>query len=618
MFYYTPGERMTFDLGGIWHLEPNSSWVDAASGQVGVPTSGSHGNWRSIRMRPDAQGDVSVGDGPVASVRGAFIGGASFQPGRPDEFRTSFLKSTDPLVALKQSYSCREYGFRDAKKGTQDKPGDDPCAVFWGGPQVGSTMEVRYEHAKVNGVVFNNRTSLVVTFNDNATLADVPIPNAYRTICLGRPVASTSVSVTDLFRCWTFILNLRPRVAACNVLPVEDGDCGKKTAFPAGIGSVIPVAAGQTMKAYVYFEDYNRDLTGNCSRCDNVEISVKSNPGLPNGATLFATKGMLDLNNDAGAPSRKVDVLVGGAMGKAQYFVASRELHFTPSMLDARLVDTDFPSNGIKYQVCFEAKSRRNGGTGDFQYSDVACMFFQVVRPQPVLVAATQARPTPGVVLNFDAELPLSVRCPYAWDLNIKDAKDGLDAGALRLSTAFDAGYEAGKYHIIATEDPAHPLPAGATITQGGGVQQLRWTPTRGMEGHEFELCVRLQDAVLEEGAVLKCTTAFVRKCEVCSLGDDTLNSIAMEYHTDWLQLWGANYDVQNPNHVEEYKRLKLGPMYTTSKDESVTVLASNFGMTEEGLRRVNPDLAGMDRYATGTPVCLIPQICGGAGETAM
>ena len=618
MFYYTPGETTTFDLGGIWHMEANSTWIDSSTGDVGIPISSSHGNWRGFRMRPDFVGDSRVGDGPVASVRGALIGGQAFQPGRPDEFRTALLKSQDPLYALKQSYSCREYGFIDSEMGTQDKPGDDPCAVFWGGSGVGQNLGVSYEWDNVGGRVYNNRTRLVVTFNDNTTLSDVPIPNAYRTICLGRPIQS-GLTASELFRCWTFVLNLRPRVAACSAL-LEAGDCGKKSAFPDGVGSVIPVAAGQMMKAYVYFEDYNRDLTANCSRCDHVEISVKSNPGLPNGATLFATKGMLDLNNDPGAPSRKIDVLVGGATGKAEYFVASRELHFTPSPLDARLVDPAHPSDGIKYQVCFEAKSRRNGGAGEYQYSDIACMFFQVVRPQPVLEAAEQARPTPGVVLDFDAQLSLSVRCPYAWDLHISDAKDGLDASELRVATDFDVGYEAGKYHIVATEDPARPLPEGAVITQGamGEMQQLRWTPTRGMEGHEFELCLRLKDAMLDEGAVLKCTMAFVRKCEVCSLADDTLNSIAMEYHTDWLQLWGANYMVENPNHVPQYQRLKLGPLYTTSKDESVTVLASNFGMTEEGLRRVNPDLAGMDRYSMGTPVCLIPQICGGVSETAM
>jgi hypothetical protein len=553
----------------------------------------------------------------VSTFRGAYVGNAEWLPGRPDEFRRDVMKTFDPLNSLKQGYSCREYGAKLEQIGTQDRPAVMPCGVFWGGPSVGSTLGVDYNHDTSRGLTFNNRTRLKVTFNDNSTLADVPIPNAYRTVCLGLPLTDL-VFNTDNTRCWTFIMNLRPRVAGC-IGTLEDGDCGKKSIFPDGDGSVIPVAAGQTMRAFVYFEDYNRDLTANCSRCDSVAISVLSNPGLPNGATLLETKGKNDLDDSPDAPSRKVDMLVGGATGKAEFYLNSREIHFTPSLHDAVMVDPAHPGVGVKYQVCFEGSSRKDNGAGDVQKSQAFCMYFQVVRPEPVINGIVEARPSPGTNIDMSTPQEVSVRCPYAWDLNLQDAKDTMSALLLRQATDFDAGYEPGKYHIIATEDPAHPLPHGAHITPPGPgvVQQLRWTPVRGMEGHEFEVCVNFKDVVVDEGSVLSCGKFFVRKCEVCSLNDDTLSSIAAEYHTDWLQLWGANYMVENPNHIPEYQRLKLGPMYTTSKDETVRVLASNFGMSIEGLKRVNPDLEGMDSYSMGTPVCLIPRVCT-AGDVAM
>ena len=41
---------------------------------------------------------------------------------------------------------------------------------------------------------------------------------------------------------------------------------------------------------------------------------------------------------------------------------------------------------------------------------------------------------------------------------------------------------------------------------------------------------------------------AQVAKCQTCVKAGDTLLSLAQDYKTDWLQLWGANVNVGNPN----------------------------------------------------------------------
>jgi hypothetical protein len=256
------------------------------------------------------------------------------------------------------------------------------------------------------------------------------------------------------------------------------------------------------------------------------------------------------------------------------------------------------------------------------QNSNTVCAYIQVVRPEPVLPQVAQLQPYVDQPLPMTAGsysgLPFEalVRCPYKWKIAGYDKKSDQAAegnGNLRYQTGLTAGYDRQVYHIIARTDPEKPLPKGAKLMHepGSAYQILSWSPERGMEGHDFPFCLLITDHLVAEGMQRMCTTVRVLKCEVCGLPSDTMNSIALEYKTDWLQLWGANSKVMNPNNLQNFLKLQLGPLHTLNRDEKVETLASRFSMTASGLLEVNPDLKGGSVIKKGTQVCLIPRICG-------
>lgn len=257
--------------------------------------------------------------------------------------------------------------------------------------------------------------------------------------------------------------------------------------------------------------------------------------------------------------------------------------------------------------------------------SDEVCAFIQVVRPEPQLKEITQLQlglddePLPMISdlseeSKRTAGLPFAarVRCPYKWKIDTYELKEA-DHTGMQYETDFVAGYRRGQYVPTSKVDPLNPLPKGAMLAPGphDQYQILSWSPERGMEGQNFTFCLIITDKHLDAGHFRKCTTIHVQKCRVCGLPSDTLHSISMEYKTDWLQLWGANYNVPNPNDLTMYSALKLGPLYTTNKEEKISALASRFSMTPATLVEVNPDLQGNSTVGSGTQVCLVPVICG-------
>ena len=535
-----------------------------------------------------------------------------------------------------------------------------------------SKLNVSYEHVRLpDGKVLTNRTRLSVTFKEDAKLLNSDIPNPQRIICLtsrgvvGAPNVVAGKLETE--RCWSIVFRVKPKLSVCyqtdtpsslcmggasndpppHPPPCTPGfingpdldtldRCGKfslfKTDFATGNGdgSVIPVAVGQKFKAHVYFDDGNRDLTSNCTTCDTIKITVLSDPGLPNGAMLGETKGPHDINMESDAPSRRVPLKIDGQQGAVQAYVYhySREFTFTPDVRSGMRVSSADNRNGLKYKVCFIASST----TQTFyppghieQKSDTVCAYIQVVRPEPVLPEVVQLQPYVNEPLpmiaddaSLHADLPFMarVRCPYKWKIAVYDNKDDETLNPdfqYQNHDDFTAGYDKHVYQLMAKPDPQNPLPKGAKLMHepGAAYQILSWSPERGMEGKDFTFCLLLADRHISEGTKRMCTTIHVKKCEVCGLPSDTLNSIALEYKTDWLQLWGANHNVTNPNNLQNYLKLQLGPLHTLNKDEKVETLASRFSMTRAGLEEINPDLKGKNLIEKDTQVCLIPRICG-------
>ncbi len=578
--------------------------------------------------------------------------------------RADFTYDVDPFEKMKQQYRCSEYNPTlpglNYHEQTGQYPGQSANSLLvypnplrpsncWAGVRnselASSRINVTYTHVRdSSGRILTNRTRLSVTFKEEAWLLDSDIPNPQRIICLTSRgmVGSSNWQNMEMERCWSIIFRVKPKLSVCSQSNGNGPDltkCGKlslfTTHFPTGTtsnrdGEVISVAIGQKFKAHVYFDDGNRDLTVNCTTCDTIKITVVSDPGLPNGAKLGETKGPGDISNSSDTsdtPSRLVPLVVDGQQGvvPAFYYPYSREFTFTPDETSGMRVASDDNRNGLKYKMCFFATSTTRSfyPPGNMeQNSNTVCAYIQVVRPEPVLPEVAQLQPYVDQPLPMTAGpysgLPFlaRVRCPYKWKIAGYDKKTDQASqinGDLRYQTGFTAGYDKQVYHIIARADPKNPLPKGARLMHepGSAYQILSWSPERGMEGHDFSFCLLITDHLVAEGMQRMCTTVRVLKCEVCGLPSDTMNSIALEYKTDWLQLWGANSNVTNPNNLQNFLKLQLGPLHTLNRDEKVETLASRFSMTASGLLEVNPDLKGESVIKKDTQVCLIPRICG-------
>lgn len=147
--------------------------------------------------------------------------------------------------------------------------------------------------------MFTNRSM----FNAEFTLPlrgefeDVPGPLFY--LCLeardakDTPGRNPTEEPNDV-RCYKVLIQLPPRyVATCPSItpPIQMQAANPLTCALNGLQRHTTVGVGQLLQAYVYFEDLNRDGTASCAHCDDVEIAVLSDPGLPNRASLKASTG---------------------------------------------------------------------------------------------------------------------------------------------------------------------------------------------------------------------------------------------------------------------------------------------------------------------------------------
>ncbi len=130
-------------------------------------------------------------------------------------------------------------------------------------------------------------------------------------------------------------------------------------------------------------------------------------------------------------------------------------------------------------------------------------------------------------------------------------------------------------------------------------------------------LCLRLADARTGAFARRVCSAPLrVRRCQFCARAGDTLRSLALEFDTDWLQLWGANVGVADPDALAPAAAgpadpaaeaaaaaglLHLGPVYRATADTAAAVLAATFEVPLRALLTANPDL--MPLFAAGRPV---------------
>jgi hypothetical protein len=380
---------------------------------------------------------------------------------------------------------------------------------------------------------------------------------------------------------------------------------------------------------------------------------VLSDPGLPNGASIGPIRGGPDFT---GGELGVSDVVQSPGSSDLVRYVYSKSITFTPTAQDAIQVG-DSEESGIVYPICFQGASRANA-SGAVVFGERVCTRIKVVRPEPqhTVEVTCPSCTSPLVTSEFTA----MVRCPYKWNILMYERKDFdpsyMMDGEIYPSAPFEvSGYKSGAYAPRAEPDPHNPLPAGAVLMQPHPhihcrsdnaqtpvarspsepeprcepiyrgnfyTQELTWTPPRGMESSTVMVCFRISGAAGMDTSVVQpkriCSKVTVSKCRVCTLPGDTLQSIAKDYRTDWLQLWGANVLVENPNNLKDYGYITIGPTYRVSKkSEPANIVAGTFGMTMDGLVELNPDLKGVVTLQQGTDVCILPPVCKSTQLTA-
>ena len=356
----------------------------------------------------------------------------------------------------------------------------------------------------VNGRLFQNRSTLVFSFNfSSSAAAGINLPNPFAFVCL-RPRSPTNPPATVPFTtpwydfgnqsCFYFRLFSPPAPLQCQsilrgfVLSADSAAaCGQASMADPGLVSDPPgcgasawcrwplqVAVGQAVAARAYFKP-NVFAAANLTQAF-VSIALTSSPGLPNGASVGPTVAVtftLVSTQDSTA------ALLYPAFYRAVTVNATlQDLLPAPAPGAA----SPAPIDSIFYGACFQPAPAA---------VPPWCFGLSVVRPLPtVLVSQTDlpldpacaaaggacdtargisdaavANGTCGPHRSLGAGgcsptgevVDVRVRCAYTWTVT---ALDGHGLGDAK------AGLQAGLYAAVLSVDPAGPAwPAGAALS---------------------------------------------------------------------------------------------------------------------------------------------------------
>ena len=149
---------------------------------------------------------------------------------------------------------------------------------------------------------------------------------------------------------------------------------------------------------------------------------------------------------------------------------------------------------------------------------------------------------------------------------------------------------------------------------------EIDWTPRKGQEGQDHWMCLTAKGG---QSHNTRCFVLPVSRCQYCTIEGDSLQSLAVDFKTSWLQLYTANsasveaFDDQNkakdyplnPAHLVAGTRVTLGPLYHVKAHDSMDALATRFHTSVERLMEVNPDLK-TPALQVGQELCVIPDVC--------
>ncbi|EKX39310.1 hypothetical protein GUITHDRAFT_114512 [Guillardia theta CCMP2712] len=444
---------------------------------------------------------------------------------------------------------------------------------------------------------------------------NVPMPYWY--VCLEILDGSQSSAES----CFKFHIPVKPRnVQNCTLRgngplyrrnPMSNSTCAMHA-----LQSSSKVGVGQKFEAFAYFEDLTSDGTEACALCDRLTISTRSDPGLPNNLLLDQTFGGPDSARWPSMRSNLVGVYYGvGAIQESYQYLYSRKILFQP----------DIQQVGLKYAICLNATEQHSPGAGTWPSASAEqCFTLEVVKPNLELFL----EPHSDINLNPNAPLKITVhsRCRYSWKFAMKDNND-VDF----MLTEPAAGYQRGYYTPNLSVDQLATTLPGSSLARKEKIlfcqdystfncpiqdrynktmQYLDWTVPAGLEAQDFNVCFDISDEVyMLDKQLVGCISFHVEKCKTCVSPADTLYSLALDFQTDWLQLWGANSMIRDPMNITETQVLSLGPMLEVYATHSVEVVLKRFRMNETSFRRLNPDIVGTVVLA-GMQICLAPLVC--------
>jgi len=80
-----------------------------------------------------------------------------------------------------------------------------------------------------------------------------------------------------------------------------------------------------------------------------------------------------------------------------------------------------------------------------------------------------------------------------------------------------------------------------------------------------------------------KCFQYDMLRCRFCAQAEESLQSVAgYWYGADWIQMWGANPEITEPDNLPDNALIRLGPTYIVKKGDTLARLADRYAMTLE------------------------------------
>ena len=300
---------------------------------------------------------------------------------------------------------------------------------------------------------------------------------------------------------------------------------------------------------------------------DNLDISLVDGSGLPNSATLTA---------------------VAVAASSSPYLSSiQRVLQFAP-----------LPSfAGLVFVVCVRAAS-------DVLPYNGCPLCFTVSVPAPAPEAVTDRSSPPSSVIS-------AVNCKIRLTLAVVDRGFPTYCALVRV-TAPSSSQAAALPPFSSFTQLAGPTSTAnpSSSCSDGSSFEFAWQPGRGQDGMTFDFCFSIASALQPRAVVSTvCHSIKVEKCRVCVGPGDTIGSIAMRYATDWLQLWGSNFNITEPDALQQGQLMTLGPMYRTRFGDTLSSVAQLFSTTTDGIFAVNPDVPALEALAVDTMLCVQPRV---------